>query len=225
MTIAQYFHKVKSICHEISELDSSVAIGNERIKRITIIGLRPEYRGFVVTVQGWPTQPSLVEFENLLAGQKAMAKQMGGVSLKGEEEALYTNKSKGNSKQHIKGKFKKNDNKTKSYQKEGSSHSGGASKNRSSGRRFNGQCYNYRKIGHMEKDCWFKEKPAESNIATSTSKEYEWDIEALFSKEEEELALTVTTIERIDYENDWIVDSGCSNHMTGDKQKVQNLSE
>ncbi|KAE8688791.1 PLAC8 family protein [Hibiscus syriacus] len=41
---------------------------------------------------GWPTQPSLVEFENLLAGQEAMAKQMGGVSLKGEEEALYTSK-------------------------------------------------------------------------------------------------------------------------------------
>ncbi|KAJ0083033.1 hypothetical protein Patl1_11228 [Pistacia atlantica] len=34
--------------------------------------------------------------ENLLVGQEAMAKQMAGVSLKGEEEALYINKSKRN---------------------------------------------------------------------------------------------------------------------------------
>ncbi|CAN6716841.1 unnamed protein product [Malus baccata var. baccata] len=92
MTIAQYFHKVKSICRKISELNPTAPIGETRMKRIIIHGLRPEYRGFIAAIQGWPTQPSLVEFENLLA---AMAKQMGGVLLKGEEEALYTSKSKG----------------------------------------------------------------------------------------------------------------------------------
>ncbi|XP_028945126.1 uncharacterized protein [Malus domestica] len=79
MTIAQYFHKVKSICREISELDPTAPIGETRMKRIIIHGLRPEYRGFIAAIQGWPTQPSLVEFENLLAGQEAMAKQMGGI--------------------------------------------------------------------------------------------------------------------------------------------------
>ncbi|CAB4263099.1 unnamed protein product [Prunus armeniaca] len=107
MTIAQYFHKVKSICREISDLDPTAAIVESRIKRISIHGLRPEYRGFVAAVQGKPTQPSLVEFENLLADQEAMVKQMGGVSLKGEEEALYTNKSKGNFKQHVGGGSKR----------------------------------------------------------------------------------------------------------------------
>jgi histone acetyltransferase (RNA polymerase elongator complex component) len=67
MTIAQYFHKVKAICREISQLDPTAPIGESRIKRIIIHGLQPEYRGFVTTIQGWPTQPSLVEFENLLA--------------------------------------------------------------------------------------------------------------------------------------------------------------
>ncbi|KAE8655957.1 Pathoproteinsis-related protein 5 [Hibiscus syriacus] len=43
-------------------------------------------------LQGMDTT-MLVEFENLLAGQ-AMTKQMGGVSLKGKEEALYTSKSR-----------------------------------------------------------------------------------------------------------------------------------
>ncbi|KAK3014222.1 hypothetical protein RJ639_008967 [Escallonia herrerae] len=67
----------------------------------------------------------------------------------------------------------------------------------------------------------------ESNTTTSNTKEKsedDWDAEALFAAEEE-LALTASTFEQIDYENDWIVDSGCSNHMTGDQEKLQNLSE
>ncbi|KAE8669333.1 hypothetical protein F3Y22_tig00112249pilonHSYRG00290 [Hibiscus syriacus] len=228
MAVAQYFHKVKSICREISELDPIVAIGEARIKRIIVHGLRPEYRGFVAAVQGWPTQPSLVEFKNLLAGQEAMAKQMGGVSLKGEEEALYTSKSRGTFQRYTGSGSKKDGDKVKNYQGKGGPHSGGASKNRGNSRKFDGKCYNCGKMGHMAKDCWTKKKPVESNTATSCSKENSedgWDAEALFATEEEDLALTVTTPERIDYKNDWIVDSGCSNHMTGDKQKLQNLSE
>ncbi|KAE8667286.1 hypothetical protein F3Y22_tig00112428pilonHSYRG00083 [Hibiscus syriacus] len=78
-------------------------------------------------------------------------------------------------------------------------------------------------MGHMAKDCWTKKKPVESNTATSCSKENSedgWDAEVLFATEEEELALTVTTPERIDYKNDWIVDSGCSNHMTADNSRL-----
>ncbi|KAE8698166.1 tir-nbs resistance protein [Hibiscus syriacus] len=228
MAVAQYFHKVKSIYREISELDLTAAIGEARIKRIIVHGLRPEYRGFVAAVQGWPTQPSLVEFENLLAGQEAMAKQMGGVSLKGEEEALYTSKSRGTFQRYTGNGSKKDGDKVKNYQGKGGPHSGEASKNRGNSRKFDGKCYNCGKMGHMAKDCWTKKKPVESNTATSCSKENSedsWDAEALFATEEEELALTVTSPERIDYKNDWIVDSGCSNHMTGDKQKLQNLSE
>jgi Zinc knuckle len=218
---------VKTICREISELDPTAVIGETRIKRIIIHGLRPEYRGFVAAVQGWPTQPSLVEFENLLAGQEALAKQMVGTSPKSEEEALYTNKSRGNSKQNNRGGFKKNDDKPKSHQGEGGSRPWGASKSYGNNRKFNGECYNCGKKGHMAKDCWSKKKSAESNIATSSSKEKcedDWDVEASYAVEEVELAFTAMD-ERIDYENDWIVDSGCSNHMTGDKQKFENLSE
>ncbi|KAM0986172.1 hypothetical protein ACFX2C_013371 [Malus domestica] len=196
MTIAQYFHKVKSICHEILELDPIASIGETRMKRIIIHGLRPEYRGFVATIEGWLTQPLLVKFEKLLAGQEAMAKQMGGVSLKGEEEALYTSKSKGTFKRYIGNGSKKDGDKVKSHQGKGSSRSGGASKNRGNNRKFDGECYNYRKKGHMAKDCWTKKKPIESNTTTSSSKENSedgWDAETLFATEEEELAHTITT--------------------------------
>ncbi|CAN6721640.1 unnamed protein product [Malus baccata var. baccata] len=79
---------------------------------------RPFYRGFVAALQGWPTQPSFVEFENLLADQEALAKQMGGVSSRGEEEVLYI-KSKGSFKQHADGGSKKMATRKKVIKEEG----------------------------------------------------------------------------------------------------------
>ena len=90
---------MKALCLEIYELDPQAPIGETRMKRIIIHGLRPEFKGFVTVIQGWQNQPSLVEFENVLAGQEALAKQMGGTSVKSEEEALYANKIRWNSKQ------------------------------------------------------------------------------------------------------------------------------
>lgn len=156
-----------------------------------------------------------------------MANQMGGVSLKGEEEAFYTSKSRGNFKRHTGNGSKKDGDKVKSHQGKGCSHLGGASKNRDNSRKFDNECYNCKKIGHVVKDCWTKKKHFESSTATSSSKENSedgWDAEALFTMQEEERALTVTTLERINYKNDSIVAPSCSNHMTGDKQKLQNMS-
>ena len=81
MTITQYFTKVKSLCCKISDLVPVPNIFDSRMRRIIIHGLRPEYRSFVTAIQGWPVQPSLVELENLLANQEALAKQMARVSL------------------------------------------------------------------------------------------------------------------------------------------------
>ncbi|GMI76966.1 hypothetical protein like AT1G21280 [Hibiscus trionum] len=41
MTIKQYFHKVKLLCREFSELDPIAPIGDTRMKRIIIHGLKP----------------------------------------------------------------------------------------------------------------------------------------------------------------------------------------
>ncbi|KAI3500109.1 hypothetical protein L1887_35925 [Cichorium endivia] len=226
MTIAQYFHKVKSICREITELDPNSVIGESRMKRIIIHGLRPEYRSFVIAVQGWPIQPSLVEFENLLASQEAMANQMGNITLKSEDEALYTSKSRRNFKPIAKGGYKNTD-KEKCHQRTTQPWRTQKTDHKSSrGKRFEGNCNNCGKWGHMSKDCWSKKKSIESNTATSKKEiEDEWDAEALYAMEENELALMAMMREHIDYEKDWIIDSGCSNHMTGDQKKLQNLKE
>ncbi|KAD4889151.1 hypothetical protein E3N88_21224 [Mikania micrantha] len=100
LTVPQYFHKVKSLCREIGNLDPHAQIGESRMKRIIIHGLKPEFHSFVAAIQGWPTQPSLHEFENLLASQEALTKQMsdlgaGSSISKPEAEVLYVSKGKG----------------------------------------------------------------------------------------------------------------------------------
>ncbi|XP_030532193.2 uncharacterized protein LOC115742195 [Rhodamnia argentea] len=160
MIVAQYFHKVKTLCREITELDPEAPIGDTRMNRIIIHGLKLEFRSFVAAIQGWKIQPSLVEFENLLAGQEALAKQMGGVSLQNEEEALYAYKDKWNSKQHAYGGSKTNDDKVRSHQGEGSIRSWNGSKNRGNGQKFEGKCYNRRKKGHMARIAGQKRRPS-----------------------------------------------------------------
>ena len=91
MSINQYFTKVKSLCREISTLDSAAAIPESRIKRIIIHGLRPEYRSFITAIQGWSTQPSLIDLENLLADQETMTKLTSKASLRSNEKALFSN--------------------------------------------------------------------------------------------------------------------------------------
>ncbi|KAM3287925.1 hypothetical protein P3S67_021355 [Capsicum chacoense] len=100
MSISQYFNKVKMLRREIFYLDPEEHIVETRTKRIIVHSLRPEYRGFILTIQGWHKQPSIIESENLLSSQEELAKEIRGVSLKSEEEALYANKSKGEIKQN-----------------------------------------------------------------------------------------------------------------------------
>ncbi|KAG5598224.1 hypothetical protein H5410_029594, partial [Solanum commersonii] len=104
------------------------------------------------------------------------------------------------------------------------------------------KCYNCGNKGHYTKDCWYKK--VEGNVATSTQNkkdgEETWDFETSYaveetnqqeelvtchSNKEDEIALAIVSEKLVDYEHDWIVDSGCSNHMTGDEKKLINMSE
>ncbi|KAH0722252.1 hypothetical protein KY289_005296 [Solanum tuberosum] len=45
------------------------------------------------------------------------------------------------------------------------------------------------------------------------------------SNKKEKIALAIVSEKLVDYEHNWIVDSGCFNHMTGDEKKLINMSE
>lgn len=157
LTINKFFTKVKILCCEISDLDPTARIVESRMRRIIIHGLRPEYRSFVVVLQGWPTQPSLVDFENLLTNQETLAKQMAGASQKGEEEALLSSKSKDKPKENTGRGSRRNDDKSSGHR--GGSQLGGAQKNGDKcnqsrqRKKFDGNCYNCGKKGHIAKNC------------------------------------------------------------------------
>ena len=256
------------------KLDSESQISEQRMRRIIIHGLRPEYNGLITAIRGWPTQPSLFELESILASQETLGKHAAGTSSRNEEEALFSNRRRGRPSGRAAARPKKEDEKGKAKtQQERSSPSGGAQHsqqrdNRRSRnyRRRNDECYNCGRRGHYARDCRFKKKPAEGNLVTSDNhqdandSEGEWDLQASFATtrleeayseeevdfnnkaikeqstineiaasavvaESEETALAVTDPKAVDYDKDWIVDSGCSNHMTGDKEKLLGLSE
>ncbi|XP_076959133.1 uncharacterized protein LOC143635131 [Bidens hawaiensis] len=194
----------------IGELDQQTQIGDARMKRIIVHGLRSEFQSFVAVVQGWPTPPSLTELENLFAGQEALFKQFGIVTIKAKEEkALYVGKSK---------KLQKNrdnrDNQDKRDNRNNPKNEALSSKNGKFNNRFPYPCYNCGRKGHIDK--YFRQ-PTEEGNTTKAREEEPWDVEAHVALVQDEYALTATTESKANSFGDWIVDSGCSNHMIGDK--------
>lgn len=217
------------------------------MKRIIIHGLKPEYRSFGATIQGWPTQPSLTEFENLLSSQESLAKQFSGVQLKSEETAMYVNKAKSSSRHntsqssnrnHERAKQSEGENMNRTYKKgEGS----GEKKPRNHGKRFPYKCHKCGRRGHMAKHC--RSPKEEGNVAAAENHEAGWETEALMAQimnndltqgveaqygkmspthVQPRFALATSTGSQINTLDDWIVDSGCTNHMTGDKSRLLN---
>ena len=70
------------------------------------------------------------------------------------------------------------------------------------------QCYNCRKYGHAKNDCWYKDKSinmAEGSVETN-------------------LFMAHYSLEGV-ANNVRLIDSGCSNHMTGKKEIFRKLDE
>ncbi|GMJ06793.1 hypothetical protein HRI_004348500 [Hibiscus trionum] len=196
------------------------------MKRIIIHGLRPEYNAFIVAVRGWPTQPSLVELENPLANQEALAKQMSEVIIKYEEEALFTSKRKGMPRRQGMAKEMRIQRDT-FHPRDRSNSSGGARRGKEdyhqqdeeNDRRQNGECFNCGRKGHFARYCILpKRKTFQGNMATTKEdesevmldafiNEEEWDAEAGFFVEEylkdvQESSLVATTESKIDYKDE-----------------------
>ncbi|RLM64684.1 uncharacterized protein C2845_PM16G13990 [Panicum miliaceum] len=200
LSINQYFTKVKNICREISQLDPEEKVSEDWIRRIIINGLRPEYSGFIAAVSGWPIQPSLVELENLLANQEALAKRMGNITLekKDGEEALFIRKKgppkdRGEAKEWTRGDrycLKKN-NYSRGAQKDNDDEDDQELvKNE---RRRRGECFNCGKKGHFIRDSPSPRKHTEVNVATLKEvvhsgwlSEEEWDAQACITTEDDE---------------------------------------
>ncbi|XP_071704489.1 uncharacterized protein [Rutidosis leptorrhynchoides] len=191
MSVSEYFLRVKTLCSEISEIDTNEKISESRLRRYLIRGLKKEYVPFTTSIQGWSTQPSVEELENLLSNQEALAKQMA----KGfENDAVLFSKGKN---------FKKGSS-SKEKEEEQTSYKSNYEKKPPT-------CYKCGKVGHIKKYC--RSKVTKANVACSSNDDDEIKWEQCF------------TVDTVVKKNQWIIDSGCSHHVTGDGTLLHDIRD
>ncbi|KAK3021915.1 hypothetical protein RJ639_045209 [Escallonia herrerae] len=222
MSISEYFLKVKNICSEISQLDMDEPISEARLRRYLIRGLRKEYMPFVTSVQGWAVQPSVKELENLLSNQEALAKQISRKSISEADDVLFSKwklKEKENSKAAVGGD---------KYSAK-SSTSNADSSTTPQQKYSSKKCYRCGKTGHIKKYCRVKLVKANTACENDDSDKLKW--EQCFSietaqKQGKELGASdqiEAFVNYVDYKKEWILDSGCSHHVTGNSELVSNI--
>nr|DAD31904.1 TPA_asm: hypothetical protein HUJ06_010755 [Nelumbo nucifera] len=227
MFISDYFLKVKNVCAKISELDSEEPISDARLRRYLIRALRKEFMPFISSIQGWMNQPSIVELENLLSNQEALVKQMSG-KFPNVEDALFV---KDKSKTRNAHKHSSSDGKQQKAEGEQSSTSKltcyrcGKVGHIKANFRVKIVCKKCDKPGHIKPNCRVKLAESDASIAHEAKEEDEsnWDkclsIEVIDQPDNIASAMYQNDPSAgscIDYEKEWIVDSGYTHHATGD---------
>lgn len=101
------------------------------------------------------------------------------------------------------------------------------------------KCFSCNKIGHIATRCPDNENKEKSNRFKSKAKKERYLAEGVTNnesedsedqeiafvaiKEESQVISEMTLISRSHHNDDWIIDSGCTHHMTGDKNKFISL--
>ncbi|GMI96773.1 hypothetical protein HRI_003346600 [Hibiscus trionum] len=229
LSIEEYFLKVKNLCSEISELDVEEPVSDARLRRYLIRGLRKDLMPFVSSIQGWANQPSIFELENLLSNQEALIKQMTSTKLSSKSEDVLFVK----------------DQRRKIFYSKPFLGDRNQSRSEEQPKRSVKSCYRCGKLGHIKQDCRVKVvcdrcgKPGHIkancrvkmqeeavNVVLDNNEFQQPNWEQCLSIEVFDQPRNVTSLVHqddvpfdthafINYDEEWIVDSGCSHHAIG----------
>ncbi|KAF3653575.1 putative receptor-like cytosolic serine/threonine-protein kinase RBK1-like [Capsicum annuum] len=202
-----FFAHVNSICAEISKIDPEEKIGEMRLRRYLIRGLKKEYGPFVTSIQRWPQQPCVEELENMFSNQEALTKQMAK-NLE-TDDVLFSNE-KSNKKNTS--TWNKNNEEETTTEKGGNSHN-------------NKKCYRCGKIGHIKKK--HRVKLSKANVMCTNDGDEQMKWEQCFSIEavEQKSAQNFINYANNNKREEWIVDSRCSHHVTRDDSLFLEIRE
>ena len=188
-TVAEYLVSIDSIIDKLRTCDVTITNGE---KWFTIInGLLATWSVFISIAEGVIANEDVPKLITRMKGEEAKLRREKGLD---PEVALF---AKGASR----------DKKPGGGRDYGKGGSGGGDR-----KRFSGECFYCKKLGHWRRDCRMriadeakgKKGPGGVDIAVQASGEKMWMTASVPSTE--------STTEPV-----WFVDSGCSNHFTGNR--------
>lgn len=205
-SMQQYLSKVSGIVNQMKSYGE--LLSNERVVSKVLRSLDPEFNGVVIAIEE-SKDLSTYTFDELMCSLLAHESRFKKDKEKGEEKALQVR-----GEPFVKGKGEASNNRG------GRGGFRGAFRGRGRGRRHNGgfnqhsrsniQCNYCKKNGHTETNCWSKQR-GESKANFSEA-----------PQEESNLFLAHSKLEPMEH-GIWFVDSGCSNHMSGERKWFKSI--
>lgn len=213
-TIQDYCSRVVSIVNQIRGL--GYKLGAEEVVAKVLRSLHPKF-DFVAVVIEETKDITTLTLDELSGSLQAHELRVNRSGVKVGERALHV-KGEATGSSYNKGATSSSGNTWGESRGRGrpfarSRGRGRAGRGRAFENKSNVQCFHCKKFGHVKAECWAREKQPERGVTLIVEEKEANNLFMASSSSEEAVTLV------------WLVDSGCLNHMTGDRSLFSYLDE